>query len=184
MTRQEAAPVRRSTAENITGIVDSPREARQAETCLTDEGFARDAITIMSAEPLAEFISELGSKSPGRAGMLSIAGGIAGAGAAIALTVWTSRRMGLVTGGMPIITPWAFGIIVYELIALGAILTTFVVTIYEAGLLRRGAIDVEVDSAIADGKVAVSVSCQNDTSRRVAESVFSKLGAKICGNNG
>src|SRR5262249_9512189 len=118
LTRQEAAPVRRSTAENITGIVDSPREARQAETCLTDEGFARDAITIMSAEPLPEFISEFGSKSPGRAGMLSIAGGIAGAAAAIALTVWTSGRMGLITGGMPIITPWAFGIIVYELIAL------------------------------------------------------------------
>src|SRR5262249_6383062 len=143
------------------------------------EGFARDDITVMSSEPLAGFMSDSESRSPGRAGLLAIGGGVAGAAAAIALTVWTSKRMGLVTGGLPIVTPWAFGIIVYELIALGAILTTLVTTVYEAGLLRTSPPDPEIDSAIAEGKVAVAVNCPNETSKRVAESVFSKCGASI-----
>ncbi len=168
-----------SVSKRITAIIDSPYQAQEAASGLEEEGFARDAITVMSAEPLPAFMSEFDSNSPGRAGLLSIAGGLAGAAAAIGLTVWTSRHMGLVTGGMPIVTPWAFGIIVYELIALGAILATFVVTVYEAGLLRTAPPVPEVDSAIADGKIAVSVSCPNETSLRVAETVFSKFGAKI-----
>jgi len=145
---------------------------------LEQEGFPPDSINVMSAEPIHSFTAGFDSRSPGRAGLLSIAGGFAGAVAAIALTVWTSRRMGLVTGGMPIFTPWAFGIIVYELIALGAILVTFVTTVFEAGLLRGGP-SPEIDSAIADGKVAMSLICLDDTRRRVAETVFSKFGAVI-----
>ena len=165
--------------ERLTAIVDSPHQAQRAAAGLEEEGFSREDITVMSSEPLPGFISQLGSRSPGRAGLLAIAGGIAGAAAAIALTVWTAKHMGLVTGGMPIVTPWAFGIIAYEMIALGAILVTLVTTVYEAGLLRTRLPSPAVDSAIADGKVAVSVNCPNEMSRRVAEAVFSKLGAKI-----
>jgi hypothetical protein len=169
----------RQITEKLTAIIDSPDQAQEAAGRLEAEGFAREDITVMSAEPLPAFISQIDSRRRGRAGLLAIGGGLAGAIAAIVLTVWTARRMGLVTGGMPIVTPWAFGIIVYELIALGAILTTFVATVYEAGLLRTRPPAPEVDSAVADGKVAVAVSCPNETSRRVAESVFSKFGAKI-----
>jgi hypothetical protein len=165
-------------AYRITAIVDSPNQARQAAADLEEEGFGRDAITVWSAEPLPGLLTDFDPDSSGRAGLLAIAGGVAGAVAAVALTVWTSRRMGLVTGGMPIFTPWAFGIIVYELTALGAILTTFVTTIYEAGLFKRSPAP-DIDSAIAEGKVAVAVSCPTDTSRQVAETVFSKFGAKI-----
>src|SRR5215471_12727114 len=134
--------------ERLTAIVDSPHQAQRAAAGLEEEGFAREDITVMSSEPLPGFISDFDSRSPGRAGLLAIAGGLAGAAAAIALTVWTARRMGLVTGGMPIVTPWAFGIIVYELIALGAILVTLVITVYEAGLLRSAQPSPEVDRAI------------------------------------
>src|SRR5262245_56176571 len=169
----------RQTTERLTAIVDSPHQAKNAAANLEAEGFDRNDIAVMSSEPLPEFISEFDSRSPGRAGLLAVAGGLAGAAAAIVLTVWTAKHMGLVTGGMPIVTPWAFGIIVYELIALGAILTTLVTTVYEAGLLRTSPPDPEIDSAIAEGKVAVAVNCPNETSKRVAESVFSKCGASI-----
>ena len=169
----------RETVEKLTAIIDSPLQAQEATADLQEEGFAREDITVMSAEPLPGFMSDLESRSSGRAGLLVIAGGLAGAVAAIALTVWTAKRMGLVTGGMPIVTPWAFGIIVYELIALGAILTTLVITIYQAGLLRTAPPGPEVDSAIADGKVAVSVRCPTETSRSVAEAVFAKSGAQV-----
>jgi hypothetical protein len=170
----------RETTEKIIAIIDSPWQAQEAASDLEEEGFAREDITVMSAEPLPGFVSDLESRSPGRAGLLAIGGGLVGAAAAITLTVWTAKRMGLVTGGMPIVTPWAFGIIVYELIALGAILTTFVITVYEAGLLRTAPPGPEVDSAIADGKIAVSVRCPTETSRRVAEAVFAKSGAQVC----
>jgi hypothetical protein len=166
------------TTEKLTAIIDSPHQAGQAAAGLEQEGFARDSITVMSAEPLPGFIAEFESQSPGRAGLISIAGGLAGAVAAIVLTAWTARRMGLVTGGMPIFTTWAFGIIVYELIALGAILATFVTTIYEAGLLKKSP-PPDIDRALAEGKVAMSVSCPTDTSRRVAETVLSQFGAEI-----
>jgi len=169
------------SARTITAIVDSPNQARAAAAGLQQEGFPREAITVMSGEPLPGFIADSESTSPpARAGLLAIAGGLVGAAAAIGLTVWTSRRMGLVTGGMPIVTTWAFGIIVYELTALGAILAVFVTTVYEAGLLRK-APPPEIDSAIADGKVAVAVSCPTETSMRTAEIILAKFGADING---
>jgi hypothetical protein len=164
--------------QRIIAIIDSPQEAREAARGLEEEGFARDAITVMSAEPLTGFTEELAVHSPGRAGLVSIAGGLAGAIAGIALTVWTARSMGLVTGGMPVATPWAFGIIVFELIALGAILATFVTTLGEAGLFKKSPAP-EIDSAIAEGKVALSVSCPTEARRQIAESVFSRFGAVI-----
>ena len=169
----------RETVEKLTAIIDSPSQALEATAELQEEGFAPDDITVMSSEPLPAFMSEFDSRSHGRAGFLVIAGGLAGALAAVALTVWTAKRMGLVTGGMPIVTPWAFGIIVYELIALGAILTTLAVTIYQAGLLRTAPPGPEIDSALADGKIAVAVRCPTETSRSVAEAVFTKSGAQI-----
>jgi apolipoprotein N-acyltransferase len=86
----------------------------------------------------------------------AIAGGLLGATFAILLTVWTSRRVGLVTGGMPIVSPWAFGIIVFELAALGAILVTLGRMIFEAGLARRGAL-ADFDESVAEGRIVVSI---------------------------
>jgi hypothetical protein len=169
----------RENVEKLTAIIDSPLQARAATAELQEEGFAPEDITVMSSEPLPAFMSDFDSHSHGRAGLLVIAGGLGGALAAIALTVYTAKRMGLVTGGMPIVTTWAFGIIVYELIALGAILTTLVITVWQAGLLRTAPPDPEIDSAIADGKIAVAVLCPTETSRSVAEAVFAKSGAQV-----
>jgi hypothetical protein len=83
-------------------------------------------------------------------------GGLIGIAFAILLTVLTSRRVGLVTGGMPIVAPWAFGIIVFELAALGAILVTLGRMIFEAGLVRRRALTGH-EEAIASGKIVIAI---------------------------
>jgi Ni/Fe-hydrogenase subunit HybB-like protein len=72
-----------------------------------------------------------------RIGMFAIIGGIIGASLGALLTVWSSRQVNLVTGGMPIVSPWAFGIIVFELMALGAIICAVGRMIIEARLARR-----------------------------------------------
>ena len=134
-------------------VFDTRHEAIAALRELEREGVASSSITVMSSEPL----HLEGKDAPKtRIAGFAIAGGLLGATFAILLTVWTSRRVGLVTGGMPIVSPWAFGIIVFELAALGAILVTLGRMIFEAGLARRGAL-ADFDESVAEGRIVVSI---------------------------
>ena len=134
-------------------IFDTRAEAVAALGELQREGVARSSITVMSSEPL--HLEDNDARKSRIAGF-AIAGGFIGAAFAILLTVWTSRRVDLVTGGMPIVTPWAFGIIVFELAALGAILATLARMIVEAGLGRRVP-PAEYESAVSEGKIVLCV---------------------------
>ena len=134
-------------------VFDTRTEAVAALHELQREGVPRSSITVMSSEPL--HLEPEGAPKTRIAGF-AIAGGLLGAAFAILLTVWTSRRVWLVTGGMPIISPWAFGIIVFELAALGAILVTLVRMTFEAGLARPGALQ-SYDAAVAEGKIVIAI---------------------------
>jgi molybdopterin-containing oxidoreductase family membrane subunit len=90
-----------------------------------------------------------------RIGMFAIAGGVAGAAAGLLLTILTSRHTNIITGGMPVISPWPFGIIVFELTALGAILAVFARMVYEARLMRyaeRTSINPDIQPTAASPK--------------------------------
>jgi hypothetical protein len=91
----------------------------------------------LGAGASADDASELAIERRSRIGLFAIAGGIIGGSLGALLTVWSSREVNLVTGGMPIVTPWAFGIIVFELAALGAIIFAVIRMIIEARLARR-----------------------------------------------
>lgn len=149
-------------------IFDTRREALAALHELEREGVPNSSITVMSSEPL--HLEALHPPNT-RIGGFAIAGGLLGAAFAIVLTVLTSRRVGLVTGGMPIVSPWAFGIIVFELAALGAILATVVRMIYEAGLATSGA-STAYQKAVAEGRIVVSVNrrdkAASDTARNAS----------------
>jgi len=159
--------------ERIVAVLDTIDESKAAIARLQREGISRESITTMSAEPLHVEASEE-NHPPTRIPLFAICGGVLGAGFAIALTVVTSRRVDLVTGGMPIVTPWAFGIIVFELTALGAILATLVRMIFEARLARRGS--SEYDQAVAEGSVVVFLENVNDDDRETARQV---LGSRL-----
>ena len=88
--------------------------------------------------------------------LFGIIGGLVGAGFAILLTVWTSRRVGVVTGGMPIVSSWAFGVTVFELAALGAILMTLGRMVFEARLARRGT-GSDYGQMVAEGKIVIEI---------------------------
>jgi hypothetical protein len=155
--------------ERILAIFDSANQAQAAARDLQLGGVPRAAITIMSSEPL--HLPDPEDQPRSRIALFAIAGGVIGAIVAILLTVWTSRRVDLVTGGMPIVTPWAFGIIVFELTALGVILATVSRMVFEARLARRGSL-ADYDEAVADGRVAVSVNCIEDVHREIAEKLL------------
>ena len=153
--------------ETIRAIFNSHDEAVEALTKLERAGVPHSQITLLSSEPVHV---EAGEEKT-RIGLFAIAGGLIGAAVAVTLTVWTSRSVGLVTGGMPIVSPWPFGIIVFELTALGAILGTLGRMIYEARLLRR-APSTDYDEAIADGKVGITVDCANPAHSQTAKTVL------------
>lgn len=139
-------------AEAEIKIVDTRHQAIDMLHELEREGVPSSAITVMSSEPLHLQIKD---RPKTRIAGFAIVGGFLGAAFAIALTVWTSKQVGLVTGGMPIVSPWAFGIIVFELVALGAILMTLGRMILEAGLLRRRTSGN--DEAVANGKIVIRI---------------------------
>lgn len=151
-----------------TKVFDTRHDAILALHELEREGVPNSSITVMSSEPLH---LETSDAPKSRIAGFAIAGGLLGAAFAIALTVWTSRRVGLVTGGMPIVSPWAFGIIVFELTALGAILATLGRMIFEGGLLRRVS-PTEHDEAVAGGRIVLSVKSSDDGVRDIAARVL------------
>src|SRR5262249_14168031 len=127
-------------------------------------------ISVMSSEPL-HLESEGDSRT--RISGWSIAGGLVGTATALVLTISTSRHVGLITGGMPIISPWAFGVIVFELTALGGILATLGRMIYEAGLGRRR-VAPEAARAVAEDRIALLVRPDETMDTRVVAAVMEK----------
>ena len=151
-------------AETRTEVFDTRAEAAAVLRELQREGVPSSSISVMSSEPLH---LEINDAPKTRIAGYAIAGGLLGVAFAILLTVWTSRSVGLVTGGMPIVSPWAFGIIVFELAALGAILMTVGRMIYEAGLARPGA-SMAYQKAVAEGRIVVSVNRVNEAASDTA----------------
>ena len=119
---------------------------------LERDGVPKSAITVMSSEPLHMECEGPKTRIP----LFGIIGGLLGAVFAILLTVWTSRRVGLITGGMAIVSPWAFGIIVFELGALGAILMTLGRMVFEASLARGGS-GSDYREIVAAGKIVIEI---------------------------
>ena len=145
-------------------VFDTRHEAVEALHELQRQGVSDSAITVMSSEPLhLETLALPKTRISG----FAIAGGLLGAAFAIVLTVWTSRRVGLVTGGMPIVSWWAFGIIIFELTALGAILVTLGRMIFEARLVRPTS--APADERVSQGKIVISIETNSGNKSAIDE---------------
>ena len=153
----------------ILAVFDNAAETAAALAELKREGFLDKSLTVMSSEPLS-IEGTAHEARPSRIGLFGVAGGLVGGIAALLLTVVTSRRAGLVTGGMPIVAPWAFGIILFEMTALGAILFAVGRMIREAGLGKRRPRDSYDEKAIQEGRIVLLVDCSEvdgATARRI-----------------
>lgn len=111
-------------------------------------------IVVISGEPHEgyEFTDEHATGIPYRWAVL---GAVVGGTCGYLLTTLSQRSYPIPTGGMSLTPVWTNGIIVYEMIMLGAILTTLVVLLVGAGLPNfRGVI---TDPEIGKGKILVGV---------------------------
>jgi Protein of unknown function (DUF3341) len=107
--------------------------------------------------------------------LLASIGGIVGAILGYWLTRFTQLSYPLNTGGMPIVTSWTNGIIIYEMTMLGAIVWTLVTLLVTSGLPHFG--KSLSDPAIWNGKILVGVADPPDQARPELEKQLRQAGA-------
>jgi hypothetical protein len=113
-------------------------------------------VELRSSIPLPDDLAAQAPSRRSRAPLLGIAGGALGGVAGWLLALFTARAYPLVTGHMPIVAGPPTGIVVYEGIALGAVLATTLAVVIEGGLARRRRAGPE-DAAVAAGGIAVTL---------------------------
>ncbi len=160
------------------GLFGDPATAQKAFDALRQEGARLGldpaSVVVISSEPYDGYEF---SHAHSRSYMFPIAalGGILGGLGGYWLAAYTQTAYPLVTGGMPIVTSWTNGIVVYEMTMLGAILTTLVTLLITAGLpkIKPGLYDPE----IWNGRILVGVADPPADARRDLESKLRVSGA-------
>jgi Protein of unknown function (DUF3341) len=136
--------------------------------------FDRRQIVIVSGEPHEgyEFTDSEATSTPYRWAVL---GAVVGGTAGYLLTTLSQKSYPIHTGGMSLTPVWTNGIIVYEMVMLGAILTTLVVLLIGAGLPNfKGTIS---DPEVGKGKILVGVMDPPQSSQPELERRLQQAGA-------
>jgi ActD protein len=147
-------------------LYSDPDTAQRAVNALKSAGGAlgigEGQIVVVTAEPFDgyDFSDE---HSHTRIFLLASIGGILGAILGYLLTRFTQLSYPLNTGGMPIVTSWTNGIIIYEMTMLGAIVWTLATLLIAGGLPHFG--KALSDPAIWHGKILVGVTDPPDRAR-------------------
>jgi len=155
-------------AEGAQRAVDSLRAAS------SELKFDAKQIIIVSGEPHEgyEFTDSHATSSPYRWAVL---GAAVGGSTGYLLTTLSQKSYPIHTGGMSLTPGWTNGIIVYEMIMLGAILTTLLVLLIGAGLPNFKA--VLSDPEVGKGKILVGVVDPPENSRQELERRLQRAGA-------
>ena len=102
---------------------------------LKKQGLGPDDLAIFSEEPVELKKGVL--DRPSHMSKAAVAGAVFMGTTATAFIYFAQHNYPIVTGGMPLFSFWATGIITYEMTMLGAIFATFFWFLWESGLIRR-----------------------------------------------
>ena len=121
--------------DDLVAVFADPDAAEEALRTLHDAGVATARVASPAPFPV---IHQTGHPGPWRAlGVVALVGGLSGLGSAIAFQVVTSKAMGLVVGGKPIVSWTAFGVIMFELTMLFAGVVNFSAFVILSAFTRR-----------------------------------------------
>jgi len=112
-----------------------PEEAAGAIAGLAEEGVSRSAMELYSLRPVEMHPPPLPRRS--RMSLIAVLSAITVGGGATALMYWAQRDYPLITGGMPINSGWATGVVTFETTMAGAVIGIFAALLWESGLIRR-----------------------------------------------
>ena len=111
-------------------------DAAAAIAGLAAAGVSRSAMELFSLRPVELDPAPLPRSS--RMSVTAVVSAIAVGGGATALMYWAQRDYPLNTGGMPINSGWATGVVTFETTMAGAVIGIFAALLWESGLIRRG----------------------------------------------
>jgi ActD protein len=107
---------------------------------------------------------------PSSMSLVSVAGAITFGSLATGFIYFTQHNYKLVTGGMPLFSFWATGVITYEMTMLGAIVAAFLWFLRESGLLRKR--DRSAPVPVVDpGSMCLRVRCRSEQAQRASEAL-------------
>jgi hypothetical protein len=133
---------------------------------LKELGFGPDDLTVFSDEPIELPRGVL--DRPSHMSFAVVEGAIVFCFLATAFVYFTQYNYPLITGGMPLFSFWATGVVFYELTMLGAIVTTFSWFLWESGLLRRRDRNVPIP-AVKPEVICIRVHCRPEQASEAAQ---------------
>jgi len=121
--------------EELVAVYADPDEALRAVLSLRDRGVSNAQVSSPAAFPVVHEVEHTGHSRA--LGWVALVGGLTGLGCAIALQVGTSKSMGLIVGGKPIVAWTAFGVVMFELTMLFAGVSNFLALAILSAVSRR-----------------------------------------------
>jgi hypothetical protein len=143
---------------------------------LRADGLTPDDLDLFSHEPIELPPGVL--DRPSRMSLASVLGAIVFGLTVTTFIYWAQHNYKLITGGMPIFSFWATGVITYEMTMLGAILATFSWFLWESGLLRKRDPSAPVPK-VMPGSICLRVCCPVERSVFVTDAMRRAGAAEI-----
>ena len=147
--------------------------AEAAVRGLRAAGFGPGDIELFSSRPVELKPGVL--DRPSRMSLFAVLGAIINGGAATAFMFYTQLDYPLVTGGMPLTSGWATGVITFELTMAGAVAGTVIGMLVEGRFFRQPA---DGPKDMREDTVYISVSCSESSSEK-AKNCLAQNGARL-----
>ncbi|HEU4727439.1 MAG TPA: quinol:electron acceptor oxidoreductase subunit ActD [Kofleriaceae bacterium] len=140
--------------EPLIAVFADPDAASRALAALHAEGVTTARIASPAPYPA---VHQTGHPGPWRVlGWVALVGGLTGLSCALALQVMTSRALGQIVGGKPVISWTAFGVVMFELTMLFAGASTLIALVVLAAFTRRH-LARRARAAVASDRIVVVV---------------------------
>ncbi len=117
----------------IAEFADS-KAVTHAVRALGSMGLSKDQIELLSSKPVDLEAGVL--DRPTHMSLVAVLGGLLGGGLTTAFMYYTQLDYPLVTGGMPLTSAWATGVITFEFTMAGAVVATVLMFLWESGLVH------------------------------------------------
>jgi len=159
----------------LTAEFPDAETAAAAITALRGRGLHPAAMDLFSTTPIELAPGVL--DRPSRMSLAAVAGAVALCLLTVGFVYFTQHHYPLVTGGMPLFSFWATGVVFFEMTMLGAIATTFLMFLWESGLLRRRAIGPV--PTVEPGSIWLRVDCQTPQVAEAGECLYHAGATKV-----
>lgn len=140
----------------------------EAIRLLRSRGASDADLDVFSEEPV-EFRRGVLDR-PSRMSLVAVVAAAVFGSLATGFIYWAQYNYRLATGGMPVFSFWATGVITYEMTMFGAILGTFGWFLWESGLIRRRDRSAPVPE-VDPGMICLRVRCQADAAADASNAV-------------